>query len=108
MRFIPTPAMWRSLIRTVASATRASDAEDLLQAAYIKLEEYQVMHRVENPSGFLVTAAVNIARDEYRRSQIAPMDSAESLLMSLKDGAPLQEEILSMRQRLAEVRVALG
>jgi RNA polymerase sigma factor (sigma-70 family) len=100
--------MWQSLIRTIASATRASDAEDLLQAAYIKLEEYQVTHRVENPSGFLVTAAVNIARDEYRRARIAPMDSAEPLLLSLKDGAPLQDEILGMRQRLNEVRSALA
>ena len=108
MRFVPTPSIWQSLIRTVAAATRASDAEDLLQAAYIKLEEYQVIHRVENPSGFLVTTAVNIARDEYRRAQIVPMDSGEPLLLSLRDGAPLQDEMLIMRQRLNAVRSALA
>ena len=107
MEFIPTPAIWRALVRTVAAVTRSSDAEDLLQAAYVKLEEYRVLNQVQNPSGFLVRAAVNIARDEHRRSSLAPTEPVDARLTVLTAEAPLQDEILAARDKLKRVRAAL-
>jgi RNA polymerase sigma-70 factor (ECF subfamily) len=107
-RFVPTPAVWRELVRTIASLTRSSDAEDLLQAAYVKLEEFQVVNEVQNPSGFLVRAAVNMARDHHRRANVAPMVTSEALLLSLRDGEPLQDEALNARQRLHQLKAAFA
>jgi len=107
-RFVPTPAIWRELVRTIASLTRSSDAEDLLQAAYVKLEEFQGANEVQNPSGFLVRAAVNMARDHHRRANVVSMVTSEALLLSLRDGEPLQDEALNARQRLRQLKAAFA
>jgi len=79
-----------------------------LQAAYVKLEEFQGVNEVQNPSGFLVRAAVNMARDQHRRANVAPMVTSEALLLSLRDGEPLQDEALNARQRLHQLKAAFA
>ena len=106
--FAPDAESWRALLRRVAKATRAQDPEDLLHAAFIRLEEYRAKAEVADPRAFLVRVAVNLAHDERRspamRQPKVPIDS-ESL--SLVDDQPLQDEVLEVRNRLLRVQQAL-
>ena len=66
---------WRGVLDRVVRATRGSpQAEDYLHTAFLRLEDYRRSHTVENPAGFLVRAAVNIAADEARRPVVRSAD----------------------------------
>lgn len=100
---------WRGLLERVARATRnSSQAEDYLHSAFLRLEEYRTRHTVENPAGFLVRAAVNIAADEARRPAARTQDTrpVEDLL-DLAADEPLADEVLAARKRLERVKLGL-
>jgi len=101
-------AFWADLLRRVARRTRGrADPEDLLHAAYVRLARYRVQHTVENPTAFLVKTAVNIAIDDYRHDRaIAIGQSGEAELRA--DDAPLQDEAIASRARLARVNEGLA
>ncbi len=101
-------AYWGKLLKLVSRHTRGrSDAEDLLHAAYIRLEQYRTEHAVDNPSAFLVRTATNIAIDIHRHEQLwAPGDVGEDVQQP--DDAPLQDEVIEARARLARVKEGLG
>lgn len=101
---------WRRLVQRVARLTGNPDkAEDLLHAAYLRLEDYRVRSKVERPEAFLAKAAVNIARDEYRHELVrAELPHSVHCLVDLMDDQPLQDEILESRARLDRVRQGLA
>lgn len=101
---------WRGVLDRVVRATRGSpQAEDYLHSAFLRLEEYRRGHTVENPAGFLVRAAVNIAADEARRpaartTEPRPVDD----LIDIADSEPLADEVLAARKRLERVKAGLA
>jgi len=101
---------WRKLLRRIARATRNSDeAEDLLHAAFLRLAEYRRENRVENPSAFVVRAAVNMKADEVRHRRVrneTPLDVAD--LVDISDDQPLQTEVLAARERLRRAEMGLA
>lgn len=100
-------AYWGKLLKLVARHTRGrSDAEDLLHAAYIRLEQYRAEHAVENPSAFLVRTATNIAIDIHRHEKLWAPDDADREVQRADD-APLQDEVIAARARLARVKEGL-
>jgi RNA polymerase sigma-70 factor (ECF subfamily) len=101
-------AYWGKLLKLVTRHTRGrGDAEDLLHSAYIRLEQYRAEHVVDNPSAFLVRAATNIAIDIYRHDRLrAPGDVSRD--SQRPDDAPLQDEVVAARARLARVRDGLA
>lgn len=101
-------AYWARLLKLVARHTRGSDdAEDLLHAAYIRMERYRSDHVVENPSAFLVRTAANIAVDIYRREKFwEPRDEKRD--GQCPDDAPLQDEVIAARARLSRVQDGLS
>ncbi len=105
--FANDPKGWRALVRRVALATRAQDAEDLLHAAFVKLEEYRERATVTNPAAYLVRTAVNLARDEYRAPAAREARQRTDPLL-LVDDTPLQDEVFAARARLVRVQRALG
>lgn len=107
--YVPDRNGWRGLLRRIAAATRASEPEDLLHAAFIKLEEYRARARVDNPGAFLVRVAINLAHDE-RRSPAArgTLDCLAPEVLTLADDRPLQDEVLEARTRLSRVQDALS
>lgn len=98
---------WSELLRRVAFHTRGRpDAEDLLHAAYLRLEHYRAEHVVDNPAAFLVKTAVNIGVDQHRHdsflSNPTPFGDVD-----IQSDAPLQDEVLASRVRLERVKAGL-
>lgn len=104
-----TRSGWLDLLRAVKRAVGGADsAEDLLHSAFVRLSEYSARDAVDNPSGFLVRTAANLAIDERRKVQVrreSPIDIGE--MLNLSDGQPLHPEVLAARERLDKVMTAL-
>lgn len=97
------------LLRRIAAATRSNDPEDLLHSAFIRLEEYSARGKVENPSAFLLRAAVNLAHDQRRHRMVAnPIEGLDLELLTISDDRPLQDEVLEARERLSRAQQALA
>jgi RNA polymerase sigma factor (sigma-70 family) len=100
---------WRGVLNRVVRATRNSpQAEDYLHSAFLRLEEYRRVNTVDNPAGFLVRAAVNIAADDARRpaartTEPRPIDD----LIDIADAEPLADEVFAARKRLERVKAGL-
>jgi RNA polymerase sigma-70 factor (ECF subfamily) len=98
---------WNGLLRQIVKRTRRkADAEDLLQAAYLRLMRYRKDHAVENVSGFLVKTAVNIGVDNYRRERFMAEIAPE--IGSASENSPLQDEVLAARNRLRRLEEGLA
>lgn len=100
---------WRTLLLWVRRKTRnQSDAEDLLQSAFIRLAEYTRHGEVKNHAAFILCAARNLATDEYRHRRVRNEreDGLDGLLQACDD-APLQSEVLESRERLRRVAAGL-
>jgi len=101
---------WSTVLGRVARATRgSSQAEDYLHSAFLRLEDYRRAHAVDNPAGFLVRAAVNIAADEARRpaARTTAARPVEELIDMAAD-EPLADEVFAARKRLERVRDGLA
>lgn len=109
-RLPKTTAAWRALVRRIQAATRRpGDAEDLLQAAFVRMQEYARRQPVENPAGFLVRTAVNLSIDAARQQKSrGELLMAASDLGEVADDQPLQDEVLQVRKRLEDVKQALA
>jgi RNA polymerase sigma-70 factor (ECF subfamily) len=103
-------AAWRRLVRRVAQITRRPhDAEDFLQAAFLRFEEYRARTVVEDPSAFLVRVAANLAVDEARREKVRRRDGRGlQHLRVVTENQPLQDEVLLLRKRLQRVEEGLA
>lgn len=102
-------AGWTGLVRRIAKASgRRQDAEDLLHAAFLRLDAYERKAEVRSLQAFLIRAASNLARDGDRQRRMraeCPMDAAP--LQALSDDCPLQHEAFEARERLDRVMAAL-
>ncbi len=78
----------------------------MLHSAFVRLERYRDRQNVENPAAFLVRTAANIRVDNYRHDQLSRNFAAEAT-QECEDHAPLQDEVLAARARLARVKVGL-
>lgn len=100
---------WQGVLDRVVRATRGSShAEDYLHSAFLRLEEYRLKSEVQNPAGFLVRAAVNIAADEARRpvNRTADPRPIEDFV-DLAASEPLADEVFAARTRLERVKAGL-
>jgi RNA polymerase sigma-70 factor (ECF subfamily) len=94
---------YRSLVRFLyRKVWDAERAEDLAQEAFARA----VVHRPENPRGWVFIVAANMARDEARR---AVRERRHLRLLSTEpaDPAPEPGDALDDEARLARVRSAL-
>jgi RNA polymerase sigma-70 factor (ECF subfamily) len=99
--------LWDRLVRQIGIRIRGRfDAEDLLHAAYLRLEDYRQSHPVENVGAFLVKTAVNIGVDTYRRERLTAKVKSEGILDS--ENGPLQDEVLVLRNRLRRTKEGLA
>ena len=101
---------WRGVLDRVVRATRGSPAaEDYLHTAFLRLEEYRRSNEVQNPAGFLVRTAVNIAADEARRPAARTTDPCPvDELLDIADSEPLADEVFAARTRLERVKAGLA
>jgi RNA polymerase sigma factor (sigma-70 family) len=95
----------RSVVRRRGVAR--DDADDVVQEAFARLAAYTRAHELRSEEAFLVNAAVNISRDQARRSRKAPFDAAEVDFDLIADSAPQPEEVVRARERLRRAAAGL-
>jgi RNA polymerase sigma-70 factor (ECF subfamily) len=100
---------WRALLQKVKRVARSSDAEELMQAAFLRMHEYARHRVVENPTAFVVRVARNLSIDAARqhRSRGEVLVETENP-QGVTDPNILQDEVYEARKRLERVRLALG
>src|ERR1700761_1887470 len=100
---------WRKLvdqITRVAGTTEA--AEDAVQSAYIRVEQYGRNVQVARPEALLSRVAHNLALDERRRTRRHSCVDVDGLGDEILDEQPLQDEFLAARERLRKVEAILA
>ena len=98
--------LWEGLRQQINKCIRRqSDAEDLLQAAYLRLMSYPEGRDIENVRGFLVKTAINIDVDNYRRERFLARVAPE---IGQANDIPLQDEVLAARASLKRAEEGLA
>jgi RNA polymerase sigma factor (sigma-70 family) len=108
-------ACWGRLMRLCQRRGRSrEDAEDLIQAALLRLEEYLRTGEAEvrNREHFLVRTVANLMVDQTRHNRVVtylpkPVEELEDSL-DLVDPRPTPDRVLEAEQRLAEIKNKLG
>lgn len=108
-------ACWARLMRFCQLRGRSrEDAEDLIQTALLRLEEYcrSAEVKVRERDRFLATTVRNLMIDQVRHERViryAP-DSIEDLpdTLALIDPGPTPDRVLDAEQRLNEIKRLLG
>lgn len=85
------------------SGVAPQDADDLVQEAFVRLEAYARKQEVRSREAFLVTAAVNLGRDQARHRARVPVDNEGFDILSLADAAPQPEEQVLTQERLRRI-----
>ncbi|MEG8017211.1 MULTISPECIES: RNA polymerase sigma factor [Sphingomonas] len=93
---------WSRLRAQVERMTRRTDGEDLLHDAYVSMAGLATAPR--NDEAFLVHAAVNRGRDAFRREAVRGACEPAEAIDWLRDPAPIQDEVMIAKARLARVR----
>ncbi|MGC1303444.1 MAG: sigma-70 family RNA polymerase sigma factor [Caulobacteraceae bacterium] len=107
--FKPFSKEWNRLLHQLSRVAGTSDAaEDALQTAYLRVEEYRRVTPVAKPDALLRRVAQNLALDERRRSRRYEWVEVESLGAEILDDQPLQDEVLAARERLRRVETILA
>jgi len=81
----------------------AQDADDVVQEAFVRLESYERKQEVRSQEAFLVTAAMNLSRDQARHRARVIVDSEDTTIANLADTAPQPEERLVSQERLRRI-----
>lgn len=81
----------------------ASDADDFIQEALMRLEVYRRDHEVQHVKGFLARTVVNIAIDAYRQRSTVEFSPEPVELHPIIDSYPQPDEVYASRQRLARL-----
>jgi RNA polymerase sigma factor (sigma-70 family) len=110
----PVPC-WARLMRFCQLRGRSrEDAEDLIQTALLRLEEYcrTAEVKVRDPESFLTKTVRNLVVDQIRHERVLsfssdPVEELENHL-ALIDPAPTPDRVLDAEQRLNEIREILG
>ena len=108
----PVPC-WARLMRFCQLRGRSrEDAEDLIQTALLRLEEYCRSAEVRNKEQFLAKTVRNLVVDHVRHERVVtyapePVEElADSL--ALVDPSPTPDRVLDGEQRLNEIKKVLG
>lgn len=87
----------------VRSGVASQDADDVVHEAFVRLESYARKQEIRSQEAFLVTAAVNLGRDQARHRARVLVNNEEFDILSLADAAPLPEEQLLSQERLRRI-----
>lgn len=103
-----------NLVQMLAKARHAvmrrgvpvEDADELVHDAFIKVEQYELAHKVQFREALLVRAAVNLSIDRARRNRRAPF-TVQDDVMDIADTMPDPAQIVEERVRLAHAAKGL-
>lgn len=96
-----------SLAEMLAKARRAvlrrgvseEDADELVQDAFLKIEQYERVHTARSKEALLVTAAINLSIDRARRKARAPFVDLNDI-HAIADRTPDPAQIVEEQARL--------
>jgi RNA polymerase sigma-70 factor (ECF subfamily) len=101
-------AFWNDVLKRVARRTQGhADTEDLVQSAFIRMQNYSATRPVDNPAAFLVQTAVNIRLDAWRREKLLGKRQFSESLEEFENAAPLPDEVMASRARLERVKAGI-
>ena len=83
------------------------EAEDIIQDALVRLEQYRHKNNVENEDGFLVRTALNLVIDNYRKQLNVEFSPNPVEDHAIVDEMPLQDEAFDAKQRLYKLNEGL-
>ncbi len=84
------------------------DADDVVQQAFLRVEEYERRQVVRSKEAVLVTAAVNLAIDFKRQKQPSVSIDMMDALNAIADQNPAAEDILQAQARLRRAAEGLA
>ena len=76
------------------------DADDVVQQAFLRVEEYERRQVVRSKEAVLVTAAVNLAIDFKRQKSFSVSIDVNDAFNGIADQSPAAEDILQAQARL--------
>jgi RNA polymerase sigma factor (sigma-70 family) len=96
------------LRRLLASRGRTpDDIDDLMQEAFLRLQQYCRTSTVQNTEAFLVRTALNLSAEQGRKAHTRRALMDETEMMDVLDVAPGPDEVYAAQQRLLKVKAAL-
>jgi len=104
-----------SLAEMLAKARRAvlrrgvseEDADELVQDAFLKIEQYERVHTARSKEALLVTAAINLSIDRARRRARAPIVDLDDI-HAIADRTPDPAQIVEEQARLRHAAEGLA
>lgn len=81
----------------------AEEVDDLVQEAFVRVEQYERDHAVQSKEALLVRSAINLTIDRARQLKSAPVAGGDELLERLVADAPGQDQVVEARARLAHL-----
>lgn len=89
------------------SGVPAQDADDVVHEAFVRLESYERKQEIRSQEAFLVTAAINLSRDQARHRSRLSINSDGQNIFDIADAAPHPEEQLLLEERLRRINFGL-
>jgi RNA polymerase sigma factor (sigma-70 family) len=90
-----------TLLQLVKRYIGCSDtAEELVQEAYLRVMQLEVVNEITNLPGYLFRVAINLAKDHMRRSSLTEPDSSSLLDDQLACTQPSPDTVTQVRQEL--------
>lgn len=84
------------------------DVDDLVQEAFVRVESYARKHEIRSQEALMVTAAMNLSRDQARHRMCLPVHNEGFDIQNLVDAAPQPEEQLFIQERLRRITSGLN
>lgn len=83
------------------------DTDDLIQEAFLRLQQYHREHHVKHTEAFLVRTALNLLTDRRRKHRTAVMVSDDIETLTLVDPSPTPDVVLDGQERLRHFKAGL-
>ena len=82
------------------------DAHDLVQEAFVRINDYERSRSVQSREAIFVRTAINLSLDQARRQKRAPFSPSFSWT-DIADSTPLPDEAMLQRARLQHLQAGI-
>ncbi|MCP1472320.1 RNA polymerase sigma-70 factor (ECF subfamily) [Sphingobium sp. OAS761] len=82
------------------------DAHDLVQEAFVRINDYERSRSVQSREAIFVRTAINLSLDQARRQKRAPFSPSVSWT-DIADSTPLPDEAMLQRARLQHLQAGI-
>ncbi len=101
--------LFERLHRLLASRGRsADDIDDLMQEAFLRLQEYSRARTVQNTEAFLVRTVLNLSAQQRRAARPHQSITDDPQILAIMDPTPIPDEVYAAQQRLLRVKAGLA